>query len=49
MRPYNFHLSPMVEKRLKVEREFSYQSGGENVLSLANSTYTDILQPWNFY
>ena len=34
MRPYNFYLSPMIERRLKVERDFSYQSGGGRVSSL---------------
>ena len=28
-RPYNFHLNPLPDKKLNVERDFSFQSGGK--------------------
>ena len=28
-RPYNFYLNPVPDKKLNVERDFSYQSGGK--------------------
>ena len=28
-RPYNFYLNPLPDKKLNVERDFSYQSGGK--------------------
>ena len=29
-RPYNFYLNPVPDKKLNVERDFSYQSGGKS-------------------
>lgn len=29
MKPYNFHLSPLIDPQLEVERTWSYQSGGK--------------------
>ena len=32
--PYNFCLSPLVDPRLKIERDFTFQSGGKRLFAM---------------
>lgn len=48
VRPYNLYLSPLPDKKLNVERDFSYQSGGKTSHSVEDPL-ADLLQLWSSF
>ena len=45
MRPYNFYLNPVPDRKLKIEREFTYQSGGILANIAFNTPDADFQKP----
>lgn len=47
-RPYNLYLSPLPDKKLNVERDFSYQSGGKTSHRVEDPL-ADLPQLWSSF